>query len=263
MHQATKPTSESRSGRAPSAPVKPHPPLREYYGADDQRQHFLNDLFDRTAPQYRWIDRATAFGSGLWYRRKALQEAGLTAGMTVLDVACGSGLVAQGAVDLVGPSGSVIGLDPSVGMLKEAQKGACRILVRGVGEQLPFPDAQFDFLSMGYALRHVPDLKTAFAEYRRVLKPGGILLLMEIARPRSALLKALSRFYLKTVLGGVFSVTTRNRDIRTLMGYWWDTIESCVTPAEVLGALRSVGFIDCTIKQWWNGLMCDYRAVNL
>jgi demethylmenaquinone methyltransferase/2-methoxy-6-polyprenyl-1,4-benzoquinol methylase len=182
--------------------------------------------------------------------------------MHVLDVACGPGLVTQCALDLVGSSGSVIGLDPSIGMLREAQKGPCRNLVRGVGERLPFPDHSFDFLSMGYALRHVPDLKGAFAEYRRVLKPGGIVLLLEISRPRSSTLRTLSRFYIKTVLGKVFSATTGNRDMQTLMGYWWDTTEYCVPPEQIMHALKDSGFVDCTLKEWGSGLLRDYRAVK-
>jgi demethylmenaquinone methyltransferase/2-methoxy-6-polyprenyl-1,4-benzoquinol methylase len=261
MNQSIEPTGQ-RSTNPSGQAVAPHPPLRQYYDEIEARQGFLNELFNRTAYQYRNIDKATGFGSGLWYRRKALREAGLKPGMRVLDVACGPGLVTQCALDVVGPSGSVIGLDPSIGMLREAQKGSCRTLVRGVGERLPFPDNHFDFLSMGYALRHVPDLKTAFAEYCRVLKPGGIVLLLEISRPKSAALLTLSRFYIKTVLGMVFSATTGNRDMKTLMAYWWDTTEYCVPPEDILGALMGMGFSDCTLKEFGSGLLRDYRAVK-
>ena len=180
----------------------------------------------------------------------------------MLDVACGPAMVAQCARDVVGPSGRVIGLDPSIGMLREAQKGPCRNIVRGIGEQLPFPDASFDFLSMGYALRHVSDLKTAFSEYRRVLKPGGIVLLLDICRPRSALLLSMSRFYIKTVLGIVFAVSTGNRDMKTLMEYWWDTTEFCVPSETILGALQEVGLTDCSLHELFNGLLRDYRAIR-
>ena len=261
MNQSLEPNGQ-RSASISSRPIAPHPPLRQYYADIEARQGFLNELFNRTAYQYRNVDKATGFGSGLWYRRKALREAGLKTGMHVLDVACGPGLVTQGAFDVVGPSGVVIGLDPSVGMLREAQKSSCRTLVRGVGESLPFPDNHFDFLSMGYALRHVPDLKAAFAEYYRVLKPGGIVLLLEISRPKSAALLALSRFYIKTVLGAVFSATTGNRDMQTLMAYWWDTTEHCVPPEDILSALTGMGFRDCTLKEFGNGLLRDYRAVK-
>jgi demethylmenaquinone methyltransferase/2-methoxy-6-polyprenyl-1,4-benzoquinol methylase len=261
MNQSIEPTGP-RSTNPSCQAVAPHPPLRQYYDGIEARQGFLNELFNRTAYQYRNIDKATGFGSGLWYRRKALREAGLKAAMHVLDVACGPGLVTQCALDVVGSSGLVIGLDPSIGMLREAQKGSCRTLVRGVGERLPFPDNHFDFLSMGYALRHVPDLKTAFGEYYRVLKPGGIMLLLEISRPKSAALLMLLRFYIKTVLGTVFSATTGNPDMQTLMAYWWDTMEYCVSPEDILGTLKGMGFSDCTLKELGNGLLRDYRAVK-
>ena len=262
MSYTTEPSGGHPAAQVPMVPVPPHPPLRRYYSEDEERQAFLNELFNRTAYQYRNIDKATGFGSGLWYRRKALREAGLKAGMHMLDVACGPALVAQCARDVVGPSGRVIGLDPSIGMLREAQKGPCRNLVRGIGEQLPFPDQSFDFLSMGYAMRHVSDLKTAFFEYRRVLKPGGIVLLLDICRPRSLLLLSLSRFYIKTVMGIAFAASTGNREMKTLMAYWWDTTEYCVPPETILGALQEVGLTDCSLHELFNGLLRDYRAIR-
>jgi len=258
----TDPTPKRSTAQEPMVPVAPHPPLWRYYAEDKARQSFLNELFNRTAYQYRNIDKATGFGFGLWYRRKALREAGLTPGMQVLDVACGPALVTQCARELVGPSGRVIGLDPSIGMLREAQKGPCRSLVRGIGEQLPFPNKSFDFLSMGYALRHVSDLKTAFSEYRRVLKPGGVVLLLDICRPRSPFLLSLSRFYIKTVMGIAFAASTGNYDMKTLMAYWWDTTEFCVPPDTILDTLQEVGFADCSLHELFNGLLRDYRAVR-
>ncbi|HET8720869.1 MAG TPA: class I SAM-dependent methyltransferase [Nitrospira sp.] len=260
------PKAHSRDVHAPAkvpfVPLAPHPPLHRYYGEGETRQRFLNNLFNRTAYQYRNIDKATGLGFGIWYRRRALQYAGLTAGMHVLDVACGPALVAECAREIVGLAGSVVGLDPSLGMLREARKGPCGKLVIGVGERLPFPDAAFDFLSMGYALRHVSDLRAAFAEYRRVLKPGGVVLLLEISRPRSPLLLSVSRFYIKTVLGIAFSASTGNRDMKTLMEYWWDTTESCVHPDAIVSALQEAGFSDCSEQESFNGLLRDYRAVR-
>ena len=242
--------------------TRPHPTLSRYYGADEHRQRFLNDLFDRTAYGYRAIDRASGLGLGLWHRRNTLREAGLRPGMSVLDVACGPGLTAQGAVEVVGPAGYVVGLDPSAGMLHEARKGPCRALTQGIGEQLPFREAQFDLVSMGYALRHVADLGTAFREFRRVLKPGGIVLLLEISRPRSAALRSVWRFYLRTVLGVGFAAATRNRHMRTLMRYWWDTTDSCVGPETILSALAAAGFVQGAVKERFTGLLRDYRAVK-
>jgi demethylmenaquinone methyltransferase/2-methoxy-6-polyprenyl-1,4-benzoquinol methylase len=244
------------------AQVPPHPPLLNYYESDADRQRFLNALFNRTAVHYRSLDHATGFGSGRWYRRKALREAGLAPGMKVLDVACGPGLVAQCAAEIVGPTGSVVGLDPSTGMLREATKGGCPALVQAVGEYLPFPNASFDFVSMGYALRHVTDLGLAFREYARVLKPGGVALVLEISRPRSAVLRCLLRFYVKTVLRIAFVAMTGNRDMHTLMRYWWDTMEHCVPPETVLAVLKDSGFARSVLKERSSGLLRDYEAVK-
>jgi demethylmenaquinone methyltransferase/2-methoxy-6-polyprenyl-1,4-benzoquinol methylase len=182
--------------------------------------------------------------------------------MRVLDVACGPGLTTQCALELAGPTGYVVGLDPSSGMLREARKAPCRNLVQGIGEELPFPDGTFDFLSMGYALRHVSDLRVAFREYRRVLRPGGIVLLLEISRPRSTTLLTLSRFYIRTVMGAVFARATGNQDMRTLMRYWWDTTEHCVAPEAILAALRDVGLVQVGLTELFSGLIRDYRAVR-
>jgi demethylmenaquinone methyltransferase/2-methoxy-6-polyprenyl-1,4-benzoquinol methylase len=115
---------------------------------------------------------------------------------------------------------------------------------------------------MGYALRHVSDLRAAFAEYCRVLKPGGVVLLLEICRPRSPLVLSLSRFYIKTVLGIAFSTSTGNRDMKTLMEYWWDTTETCVQPEAIVDALKNAGFTGCSQQEWFNGLLRDCRAVR-
>jgi demethylmenaquinone methyltransferase/2-methoxy-6-polyprenyl-1,4-benzoquinol methylase len=248
--------------RAPTLHAPPHPTLHAYYQGDESRQRFLNALFDRTARQYRVMDTATGLGSGLWYRRNVLREAGLRKGMSVLDVGCGSGLTTRCARKLVGATGRVVGLDPSTGMLREAQKTAGATLIQGVGDQLPLADASFDFLSMGYALRHLSDLRVAFHEYHRVLKPGGIVVLLEVSRPRSAALLSVSRFYIRTLMAMALAAVTGNREMRTLMRYWWDTTEQCVAPETILSALYDAGFVDCALKEQFRGLLRNYRATK-
>jgi demethylmenaquinone methyltransferase/2-methoxy-6-polyprenyl-1,4-benzoquinol methylase len=246
-----------------SKKIPPHPPLHAYFESQTGRQRFLSGLFDDTASYYSLAEHAGSFGLGRWHRRKALQEAGLSKGMRVLDVACGPGLVTQCAAQIVGPSGYVVGLDPSVGMLHEARKGPFPHCVQGMAEHLPFRDASFDFLSMGYALRHVSDLTVAFREYLRVLRPGGIVLALEISRPTSAVLMYLVPLYLKSILGTAFATATGNRQMYTLMAYLWDTIEQCVPPATILEAFKNVGFTDSTVSEWCSGLLRDYRAVKV
>jgi demethylmenaquinone methyltransferase / 2-methoxy-6-polyprenyl-1,4-benzoquinol methylase len=151
----------------------PHPVLKKYYGQESDRRSFVSALFDKGARHYDWINALGSMGSGRFYRRWILAKYGLRAGMKLLDVATGTGLVAQAATSIVRESGAVIGLDPSIGMLQQARKTLAIPLVQGTVEELPFAADHFDFLSMGYALRHVADLGVAFRQCLRVLKPGG------------------------------------------------------------------------------------------
>lgn len=222
--------------------LPPHPPLAQYANAPAARQQFVNDLFDSAAPYYDRIESAMSFGMGSWYRRDALRRHGLTTGLLALDVATGTGLVARAASELVGPTGLVVGLDPSRGMLAESKLRGGRSLVQSVGEALPFADHTFDFLTMGYALRHVPDLEQAFREYRRVLKPGARVLILEISRPDSALGRAFAGLYLGRIVPLATRIGTGSADAERMMKYYWDTIDNCVPPATILDALAKAGF---------------------
>jgi demethylmenaquinone methyltransferase/2-methoxy-6-polyprenyl-1,4-benzoquinol methylase len=157
-------------------------------------------------------------------------------------VAVGTGLVAREALAMVGEGGQVIGLDPSAGMLKEARAAVPIALVQGMGERLPFSDGQFDFISMGYGLRHVSDLASLFREFRRVLRPGGIACALEIARPDNGVSRALLKLYLRGIAPLLSRLVGRTPEAPTLYRYFWDTIEACVPPPRVIEALQKAGF---------------------
>ena len=223
--------------------LRPHPTLDRYYGRADERPRFVRRLFDSAAGDYDRIEGPMAFGWGRRYRREALQRAGLSEGMKVLDVAIGTGLVAREAAQLAG-EGCVVGLDPSLGMLLEARRQLHVGGILGLGEQLPVADGSFDFLSMGYALRHLGDLTAAFREFFRVLKPSGRVCVLELTRPTHRVGAGLIRFYLRRVVPVFTRLRTRNADAELLMRYFWDTIENCVPPEAILEALDDAGFVD-------------------
>ncbi len=238
----------------------PHPLLPDYYRTEEQRGKFLATQFDHVAQDYDWISQASSFGSGKWYRREALKRSGLTEGNVVLDVACGPGTVSVCAQQIVGKTGRVVGLDPSHGMVTQAHQQGVSAVLQGKAEHLPFSDSIFDFISMGYALRHVSDLTITFNEYLRVLKPGGQLLILEIARPDSFLHYQVSRFFFKRVVPWMTYLRTKNPQARKLMKYYWDTIESCVPPETILQALEDSGFIQSQQYTLFGGLLRDYSG---
>ncbi len=220
----------------------PHPPLKEYYALESDRAGWVRQLFDRTAGDYDRVERAMAFGTGSWYRRRALRQAGLIPGMRVLDIGVGTGLTAREAAHLVGDAGQVTGVDPSAGMIERAIVPPRVRLLIGSAEAIPSPPAAADFLSMGYALRHVADLSLAFREFFRVLAPGGRLCLLEITPPEGRLSRALLRGYMRGIVPCMARYVARHRDSPKLMRYYWDTIEACAAPRSILAAIREAGF---------------------
>jgi demethylmenaquinone methyltransferase / 2-methoxy-6-polyprenyl-1,4-benzoquinol methylase len=233
------------TGAAPAG-AEPHRPLTRWYAEPAERAGFVRDLFNGTAADYDRINGVFSFGTGGWYRRQALRRAGLAPGQRLLDVAVGTGLVAAEAARVLGDPGAVTGLDLSEGMLAEARRrlpGGVR-LVQARAEALPVADRSVDFVSMGYALRHVSDLGAAFAEYRRVLRPGGRVLLLEIARPEGRAAQALLKAYLGRVVPALCRWTAPRRRAGQLMDYYWETIEACVPAESILGHLREAGFAE-------------------
>ena len=153
--------------------LAPHRPLTAYYADENARHRWLRRVFDDTAGDYDRIEWLMALGSGRRYRRQALARAGLTEGMRVLDVGTGTGLTALEAARIAGSGERVLGIDPSVGMLNHARLPPGMRVIEGRAEALPVDDASCDLVSMGYALRHVSDLRAVFSEFNRVLRPAG------------------------------------------------------------------------------------------
>jgi demethylmenaquinone methyltransferase/2-methoxy-6-polyprenyl-1,4-benzoquinol methylase len=222
--------------------LAPHPVLPQYYGRAEERSGFVRHLFDRTAGDYDRIERLIGFGRGSRYRREALVRAGLQPGMHLLDVATGTGLVAREALAVVGDVGAVVGLDPSAAMMRSGRETLPLPMVQGSAERLPFRDAHFDFVVLGFALRHLADLHGVFREFRRVLRPRGVVCLLEITPPQSAWGRRLFKFFMRGAVPFLSRALARHADTPLLFRYFWDTIEACAPPPQVLGALELAGF---------------------
>ncbi len=225
-------------------PVLPHPILTEYYPDETAKRVWLKSIFDDTSQDYDRVESWLALGSGRWYRRQALMRSGLKPGMIVADVACGTGLVAREAVKIVGETGRVVGIDPSAGMLQHAAASIKFETRAGRAEAIPEEDSIFDFLSMGYALRHVDDLSSAFTEFHRVLKPGGRVCILEITSPESRIGRLLMAMYMRIVSGVYCRFISRSARTKELWHYYWETIDLCARPESVMSALRAAGFTD-------------------
>lgn len=220
----------------------PHAVLADYYDDESGRREFLDGIFDETSVDYDRVEKFIGFGSGPWYRQQALLRAGLAPGMRVVDVGVGTGLVARAAAAIVGDPALVTGVDPSRGMMARANLPAAVRLVEGKAEALPLPDASADFLSMGFALRHVGSIDAAFREFHRVLAPGGRLLILELTQPDSRLGNRFLKLYMRSIVPTLARLSSRSPRTPRMWRYYWDTIEACVRPATVIEELAMAGF---------------------
>lgn len=228
----------------PNAALRADARLDAYFADEAERRRLTRHLFDEAAAGYDEAERITGLGSGPWYRRDVLRRNGLRAGMHLLDVAAGTGLVTVAGQSLVGPQGRVLALDPSPGMLAELRKKLDVETIEGYAEEIPLPAAQVDFVSMGYALRHVGDMDRAFGEFHRVLRSGGRVCLMEIARPRSRFAQWLLTTYLRGVVPLLARFGGSRADVGRLWEYYGDTIAAAIEPERILDTLRRTGFED-------------------
>lgn len=232
-----------------------------YYDGPEQKQRFLRDIFDRTAPLYEAIARWGWLGSGDIYRRSALRRAGLQPHMRAIDVASGTGPTARALLRIVGRPEQVVCVEPSAGMIAESQKRLPCVHHQATAEDLPVPDASFDFLTMGFALRHVDDLDATFREFRRVLRPGGKALILDVTLPASRIGRALFTAYFKHVLPRLTLALSRDREAYRLMTYYWETMEQMTGREEVLGIMREAGFRSVAHRVFL-GCFSEYEAVR-
>lgn len=179
-------------------------------GGSSPRTRHAAALFAGLGPGYERVGAIWSFGQDPRWRRFLVSQVG--PGSRVLDVATGTGLVARELVR-AGRAGTVVGLDPSDGMLREALlrvEGAPIVLVQGRAQELPFPDASFDALTVTYLLRYVDDPAATIRELARVVRPGGTIAGLEFGVPHDAVWRAWWRAYTRLLMPSTGRLVSRD-----------------------------------------------------
>jgi len=176
-------------------------------------QEKIIKMFDEIAPTYDLVNRIVSFGSDKIWRKKAIKEAlnYLPKNPKILDVACGSG-------DMIAEwekyTNNITGLDPSKGMLEIAKKRFPQVqFYQGLAQKLPFEDESFDCLSISFGIRNVIGIDRAIEEFYRVLKPNGILLILEFTRnEKKSTIRGAIDFYSNNILPKIGEIISKNKE---------------------------------------------------
>lgn len=232
--------------------------LNQALARPETKREYNQRLFATIAARYDLITRLLSFGRDQAWKKRVVELAGVGAGDSVLDLACGTG-------DLVARSreqgANVVGLDLTPKMLTLArQRKIDSPLVAADMCLLPIAKETFSVVTVGYGLRNVPDLPSALSEIHRVLKPGGRLCALDFDRPESAWLRAIYLGYLNVVGGALGWVLHRDPDTYR---YIPASIERYAGARGVVKLMESAGFVNVRHVKVFGGFMAIHVAERL
>ena len=223
-----------------------------------QNAQEVQGIFNQIAPVYDQLNDRLSFGQHWIWKKMTVNWSGATMGDRALDICCGSGDITQLLAKTVGAYGQVTGLDFSADQLDNAQTRVAgtaiedRIQwVEGDALHLPFEDNQFDAITMGYGLRNVVDIPQAFAEMKRVLKPGTKAAILDFCHSDFPPVQAAQQFYLRNIV----VPAARNLGCESEYAYIEDSIAQFPMGAEQVQLAKDSGFEDATYYLTALGMM--------
>jgi demethylmenaquinone methyltransferase/2-methoxy-6-polyprenyl-1,4-benzoquinol methylase len=224
----------------------------------------VRGVFDSVAPKYDLMNDLMSGGLHRLWKSFALSQTGLRPGQRVLDVAGGTGDLARGLTKQVGEQGLVVLSDINGSMLSHGRdrlidEGRLKGLayVQANAECLPFADASFDCVTIGFGLRNVTDKARAVASMRRVLKPGGQLLILEFSQPVAPGLKPVYDAYSFNILPVLGQLVAGDA---ASYRYLAESIRKHPDQESLLGMMREAGLEDCRYHNLSGGIVALHRG---
>ncbi len=221
-------------------------------------------MFGRIARRYDFANRVLSGGVDVWWRRRLVQAARRRTPREVLDLATGSGDVAFALARGLPAGTSITGMDFCQPMLDEAEKkkaaaGCPGVAFRhGDGMALPLSDECVDLVTISFGLRNMADRRGSLAEMRRVLRPGGALLVLEFSQP-VRWFRPVYLFYLRRLLPAVAGRITGDA---AAYRYLNETIESFPGREALASEIRAVGFRDVRARALTFGIVALHEATK-
>jgi demethylmenaquinone methyltransferase/2-methoxy-6-polyprenyl-1,4-benzoquinol methylase len=225
-------------------------------------QNGSGEMFDTIAHRYDLLNRIISLGVDNRWRRRAVEALNCRPDHKVLDLATGTGDLAILTTQSY-PGVRVVGLDPSPKMLEVGEQKIKKLhldgrisLQQGDAQQLPFEDQSFHGISIAFGIRNVPDRAQALREMRRVTKPGGRIVILELSEPRNGVLGPLARFHIHSVVPWVGSLISGQKAYH----YLQSSIAAFPPPEEFASMMREAGLQVLEVAPLSFGVSCLYVA---
>lgn len=225
----------------------------------------VHELFGAIAGRYDFLNHLLSFSFDRWWRRKTAQRVRgcFRHGARVLDVCCGTGDLAFAFERAAGADGvEIFGADFVHPMLTRAREKAAREASRirflaADGLRLPFADGAFDLAAVAFGFRNLASYAAGIDEFRRVLRPGGTLAILEFAEPPGPVFGRLYRFYFRNVLPAIGGFVSGSRQA---YGYLPASVARFPSPENLAAQLRAAGFTRVRFERWTGGIVALHLA---
>lgn len=245
--------------------AKTHFGFRDVTPAEKTR--LVGEVFASVARKYDVMNDLMSLGVHRLWKRHFVGTADVRPGERVLDLAGGSGDIAQLVAERVGDKGHVVLSDINPAMLGvgrdrliDAGKIARVTPVLVNAEAIPFADGSFDLVTIAFGLRNVTDKARALSEMHRVLKPGGRALILEFTPEVAEPLKPLYDLYSFQVLPRLGQLVANDAESYR---YLAESIRKHPPPAELRAMMEAAGFARCTARKLTGGLVAIHRGYKL
>jgi demethylmenaquinone methyltransferase / 2-methoxy-6-polyprenyl-1,4-benzoquinol methylase len=242
-----------------------HDKVVPFKDSEESKKRQVEEMFDRIAFKYDFLNRFLSLGIDTGWRKKAIKKLRPFAPKRVLDVATGTGDVAILTYNILHPE-KIIGIDISEGMMEIGREKIKKLgleqkieMVRGDSETINFPDNSFDAATVAFGVRNFENLEKGLSEVNRVLKKGGMFVVVECSKPDNIFVKPFYRFYMNVVTPFFGKLFSKNKEAYQYLN---QSVSKFPEGKAFMGILRKCGFENVTCKKLTLGVCSIYCAVK-
>ena len=235
---------------------------KPYKNSSAEKKEQIAEMFNNISPKYDFLNRILSLGIDVIWRKKAIKLLAKYKPLNILDIATGTGDFAIEAAKL--KPNKIIGIDISEGMLKYGQikinkKGLNKIikLEKGDSENLQFKNNSFDASTAGFGVRNFQNLEKGLAEIYRILKPGGVAVILEFSQPETTPFKQIYNFYFKYILPFWGKIISKDN---AAYSYLPESVNEFPYGEQFMNILKNTGFKNVSQKRLTLGIATIYLA---